>query len=93
MQPDSWSSNSAARRRVTDIVRARRNPCCICTEAIDYGLKWPNPRSFSVQHLASRASRPDLVFDPLNCDAAHLDCNQSLGTDVMITERVTSRLW
>ena len=90
---DEWSTNSTARRRVTDIVRARRRPCCICGEKIDYSLTWPNPRSFSVQHVISRKVRPDLTFDPTNCDSAHLDCNQSLGEQTQITERVTSRRW
>ena len=90
---DAWSSDSASRRRVTEHVRARREDCCICEQPIDYALRWPNPRSFSVQHVISRKVRPDLTFDVANCRAAHLDCNQSLGTDQPITERVTSRRW
>lgn len=90
---DQWVTNGAARRRVTEVVKARRSSCCICTEAIDYSLNWPNPRSFSVQHLQSRKARPDLIFDLLNCEAAHLDCNQSQGAEPIITERVTSRRW
>lgn len=90
---DAWSTDSAARGRVTDHVKARLRPCCICGEPIDYRLRWPNPRSFSVQHLVSRKIRPDLTFDVMNCDAAHLDCNQSQGERLAITERVTSRRW
>lgn len=90
---DEWSSNSKERRRVTEHVRGRRRPCCICTEPIDYSLKFPNPRSFSVQHTVSRKARPDLTFDVSVGDASHLECNQALGTDQQITERVTSRRW
>lgn len=90
---DRWVQDSTSRRRVSAIVRARREPCCICGERINYGLKWPDPQSFSVQHLQSRKARPDLVFDVLNCKAAHLDCNQSQGEEPIITERVTSRRW
>lgn len=90
---NEWAANAGERQRVTAHVRARHRPCCICGEAIDYSLRFPNPRSFSVQHVISRKVRPDLTFDVANCDAAHLDCNQSLGTDPAITERVTSRRW
>lgn len=90
---DPWVKDYPARQRVTRIVRARREPCCICDQPINYGLVYPNPRSFSVQHLQSRKARPDLIFDPLNCRAAHLDCNKSQGQNPIITERVTSRRW
>lgn len=92
-QADPWTTNARERKRVTDHVRARGRPCCICTHPIDYSLSWPNPRSFSVQHILPRSARPDLTFDVANCDAAHLDCNVSQGTDPIITERVTSRRW
>lgn len=90
---DEWSNNTRERRRVSDHVRARRRPCCICGQPIDYSLRWPNPQSFSVQHVISRKIRPELTFDVTNCDASHLDCNQSLGTQAAITDRVTSRAW
>lgn len=90
---DAWSKNGNDRRRVSGHVKARREPCCICSEPIDYTLRWPNPRSFSVQHVISRSVKPSLMFDVTNCKAAHLDCNQSQGTEPMITERVTSRKW
>ena len=90
---DDWSSNSSERARVTAHVKARRRPCCLCSQDIDYTLTWPNPRSFSVQHIISRKARPELTFDVTNCDAAHLDCNQSQGQEPIITERVTSRQW
>ena len=90
---DAWTTNGKERRRVSDHVRARHEPCCICQQPIDYALKWPNPRSFSVQHVIARSIRPDLMFDVANCKAAHLDCNQSQGAEPMISERVTSRRW
>lgn len=90
---DNWTTNSRERQRVTAHVKARQRPCCICGQPIDYTLRWPNPRSFSVQHLIARSIRPDLMFDVANCDAAHLDCNQSHGSEPTITERVTSRRW
>lgn len=93
MSDDPWVKYGAARRRCSEIVRSWKRSCCICSERIDYGLRWPNPRSFSVQHLQSRKARPDLIFDVLNMDAAHLDCNQSQGEDAIITERVVSRRW
>lgn len=88
-----WSTNHRERKRVSRMVKARNRPCCICGEAIDYTLPWPNPRSFSVQHIISRRARPDLAFDVANCDAAHLDCNQSQGSVPVIVDRVTSQRW
>lgn len=90
---DPWVKDHAARTRVTRIVRARRQPCAICSEPINYALRYPNPRSFSVQHVQSRKARPDLIFDPMNCIAAHLDCNKSQKQEPVITHRVTSRRW
>lgn len=66
-------------RQLAKQVRARRRPCRICGEPIDYSLRYPHPRSFSVEHIKSWATHPHLREDPANLDAAHLSCNQSKG--------------
>lgn len=93
MARDAWVTNGGRRQRVSATVRARGEACCICRQPIDYSLAWPNPLSFSVQHMQPRALRPDLMFDLANLRAAHLQCNQSLGADVAIREWETSRRW
>lgn len=75
------SSRSSRRyRRLAANLRAQHRPCCICGEPIDYRLEYPDPRSFSVQHLKSFSLFPHLREDPANLDAAHLDCNRGLPT-------------
>lgn len=83
----------AQRARLAAIVSARHAPCGICGDPIDYDLHYPNPLSFSVDHLVPFSARPDLELDPGNCQAAHLVCNQSRGKGLLVTERVTSRKW
>lgn len=96
--PDEWTKNSAARRRLSAMVRRRREPCRICGEDIDYSLPAGNPRSFSVEHIKPRHLYPELTFDLANLAAAHLECNkrdQGKGKSkwIKITEQVNSRDW
>jgi 5-methylcytosine-specific restriction endonuclease McrA len=60
-------------------LRAAHRPCCICHQPIDYSLRWPDPQSFTVQHLKPWSRNPELREDPGNLDAAHFKCNTSLG--------------
>lgn len=62
-------------RRLRDIVKAQRRPCCICLQPIDYTLRYPDPQSFSVEHLKPQATHPHLAEQLANLDAAHLRCN------------------
>jgi hypothetical protein len=85
------------KRLATDL-RRRRHPCCICRQPIDYTLEWPDPRSFSVEHVRSWHDYPALREDPTNLDAAHLSCNTSKGDGVRsnrLTGQIgnTSRQW
>lgn len=59
--------------------RAKRLPCCVCGQPIDYSLTWPDPGSFSVEHKKSWHDNPALREDPANLDSAHLGCNSSKG--------------
>jgi len=53
--------------------RATRSACHICGEQIDYELKWPDPRSFVVDHVIPIAKGGAHTYD--NTAAAHADCN------------------
>lgn len=61
-------------------VRARRRPCCLCGQPIDYSLRYPDPQSFTVQHVKDWHGHPELREDPANLDAAHKLCNETAGT-------------
>lgn len=73
--------------------RAKRLPCCLCGQPIDYTLEWPDPGSFSVQHKQDWHRHPELREDPANLDSAHLGCNSSAGQDGKPTLGATSETW
>ena len=58
-------------RRRAALKKLRRD-CCLCGEPIDYTLRYPNPGSFSGQHLTLDKQGP--------IDAAHLGCNLRAGS-------------
>lgn len=60
--------------------RRTNEPCCICTQSIDYDLEYPHPQSCSVQHVKSRKVYPHLTWERSNWEPAHLDCNKGAGT-------------
>lgn len=69
-------------RRWRDIAnnqRAKRLPCFLCGQPIDYDLHWPHPASFSADHVKPYAHHPELRTDPGNVVSTHLLCNQVKG--------------
>jgi hypothetical protein len=79
------SDNAGRRGRRYERLKAnlraqQRQPCILCGQRIDYSLRWPDPASFSVQHIQSWIDHPELREDPANLAQAHLDCNQGAGT-------------
>lgn len=55
----------------------REEPICwLCGEPFDYRLKWPEPMSFSVDHIKPAKTYPELREVRGNLHAAHLVCNQ-----------------
>jgi 5-methylcytosine-specific restriction endonuclease McrA len=66
-------------RAVAANQRAKHLPCFLCGQPIDYSLEWPDPGSFSADHLRPWAHNPELRYDPGNVVSAHLRCNQSKG--------------
>lgn len=59
--------------------RAKRLPCFLCGQAIDYSLVYPDPMSFSYEHIKPWSTHPELRFDPGNGASSHLDCNKRRG--------------
>jgi len=75
-------------------VRAKRRPCCLCGQPIDYTLDRGHPQSFTVEHIQPISTHPHLAEDPSNMDAAHRSCNSSRGNGPRKTDLgVTSRDW
>ncbi len=66
-------------RKLWAAQRAKRLPCAICGQPIDYSLVYPDPGSFSVDHRVARGHRLDLAEDPGNLTSSHLQCNQAKG--------------
>jgi 5-methylcytosine-specific restriction endonuclease McrA len=60
--------------------------CHLCGQEIDPGAKFPDPRSWSIDHLIPIAQGGADHDD--NCDGAHLACNQRKG-DGTTTNRTT----
>ncbi|TPX00978.1 HNH endonuclease [Schumannella luteola] len=56
-----------------------RLPCWLCGQPIDYDLQWPDPGSFSVDHVVPHSRSPELREDPGNLRSSHLLCNQKRG--------------
>lgn len=73
--------------------RAKRLPCCLCGQSINYSLEHPDPRSFSVQHILDWLTHPELREDPANLDSSHLGCNSSAGMNGKPSIGVSSESW
>lgn len=93
MSSDNHGRHGRPWNRLREEVRARRAPCCLCGQAIDYSLKHPDPRSFSVQHIKDWHRYPELRHEPSNLDAAHLGCNSSAQQDGKPRLGATSEDW
>lgn len=90
----TWAGRSTRRYKALKAEqRAKRLPCCLCGQRIDYTLQWPDPRSFSVQHIKDWHTHPELREDPANFDSAHLDCNSSAGQHGKLSADNTSEAW
>jgi len=59
-------------------VRARRDPCCMCGQPIDYHAPPRTRWSFSLEHPSSVVNGGD-VLDSDNAEAAHYGCNSKRG--------------
>jgi hypothetical protein len=71
--------NSRLWREIAKRQRAKGLPCFHCGQPIDYSLKWPDPGSFSADHLKPYVTNAELRYDPGNVVSSHLRCNQTKG--------------
>jgi hypothetical protein len=56
-------------------------PCWLCGQPIDYRLKFPHPRSWSLDHVIPVKENPALMLNQSNWRSSHLDCNNHRQTD------------
>ena len=60
--------------------KARRAPCHICGQAIDYAAKPSStPDSYEPDHLRDVFTHPELALLPENVSASHRRCNRGRG--------------
>jgi hypothetical protein len=82
-------------------LRHHRNPdgttgehCWLCGQPIDYRLKFPHPRSWSLDHIVPVKDSPTLMLNSSNFRSAHLDCNNHRQSDEPAIEMGTpSEIW
>jgi len=74
--------------------RAKRLPCWLCGQPIDYDADMGNPNSFAVDHEKPLSTHPHLAEEPSNLRSAHARCNNSRGNMPPVPALgVTSRNW
>jgi 5-methylcytosine-specific restriction endonuclease McrA len=66
-------------REARQWVKRTQGTCYLCGKLIDKTLKWPDPKSFSVDHVTPLSIDDSLALVRSNLKAAHLSCNQSRG--------------
>jgi 5-methylcytosine-specific restriction endonuclease McrA len=90
-----------AREKYRIRAKAKHNPdgtkgekCWLCGEPVDYRLKFPHPRSWSLDHAIPIKENPALALNPANWRSAHLDCNEYRGSgEPPIDLGVPSEYW
>lgn len=55
---------------------AEDRACVLCGKFIDYSLRHPDEEACTIEHIAPRRERPDLIWDPMNWAPAHSRCNK-----------------
>lgn len=70
-------------RKLRDLYRsecaAKKLPCWICHERIDYTLQWPDGLAFEADHIMGVKSHPDLALERSNLAPSHSTCNRKRG--------------
>jgi 5-methylcytosine-specific restriction endonuclease McrA len=64
-----------------------KQPCWLCGQPINYQLKHPHPKAWTLDHAIPIKQNPALILQPTNFRSAHWDCNTHRGTDQPTTTR------
>lgn len=86
------SARTYAYKKAWRALRSLELPCWLCRQPIDYGLRYPHPRSFSADHYLPRAHAAADSDETTGLMPAHLECNQSRG-DRAPARRGRRRVW
>ena len=70
----SKSVRDRARRQIAQRVQAGE-PCCLCGSPIDLGIAYPDPWSFTVEHITP-TSRGGADYGENQLAPAHFRCNR-----------------
>lgn len=91
--PNSTNRRKAGRpwRRIKNRIRRTATICALCGEPIDTSLRFPHPRSLSVDHIVP-VSLGGREYAHSNVRATHLECNRKRGNTLQRTNP-TSRAW
>lgn len=65
-------------RRLRELVQQQEPLCWVCEDVIDSALQWPDPYSFSADHVVPLSIGGQLL-DRTNVRASHLRCNRQRG--------------
>lgn len=91
------ASTSRDKKLTADLRReseASDAPCGICSEPIDYTLRYPHPESFSRDHILPWKHYPELRYELSNQQASHLLCNQNRQDNPLeLAVGITSEQW
>ena len=96
--------NTTTRDRHRAVIARGKPDCALCLAPIDYTLKYPDPRSFVVDHIVplGKSPTPERIaeLDVLtNKQPAHADCNWAKAAKVAEEPAnaprtfVTARVW
>lgn len=67
-------------RRLRENQKAKRLPCWICGQRINYEARDPNADdAFSYDHYLPLSTHPELAEEPENGRSAHQKCNKARG--------------
>ena len=69
------------RRLASQLMDKTNGNCGICDDPIDLELRWPNPASFSIDHIIPVVSGGNHDLD--NLQPSHLNCNVQKGTAIL----------
>lgn len=76
--PQDIRNNPAYVRARADL-RARREPCWLCGQRIDYSARPFTDDAFEADHVFPVSTHPHLALDPGNLRASHMRCNRARG--------------
>src|SRR5262249_15817145 len=81
-------------RKLRDLLREHgTHVCWLCGNGIDMSLPHTAEISWTVDHVQSVKSNPELITDPTNLREAHRKCNSVKGARNSAVRPVASKLW